>query len=175
MARKTPQNRNLLSPTGFQLLIARMPNVEFFVQDVTIPGVEAPDVSQPNPLVQIKHQADQLTFSQLSVTLSLDEDLKTWEELFKWKLGLAFPNSSQEHKDLVDKKTLPPDGIFSDMTIIVETNQHNANLVFTFKDAFPLSISQFTFTSRSDSIRPLEFTVNFSYTSFSFERLKHGQ
>lgn len=173
MARKTPNNRNLLSPNGFQLLIARLPNLEFFIQDIEIPGIESPEVSQPTPLVEIKHHADKLKFTPLRVFFSLDEDMKAWEELYKWKLGLAYPNSTQEHKDLKEGRTLPPDTLYSDLTIIIETNQHNPNLRFIFKDAFPTDITPFRFSSRSDTVKPLEFSATFSYTTFSFERIKN--
>jgi len=167
MARKTPKNKNFLSPNGFQLSIARMPNVEFFVQDVEIPGVEGPMVEQANPLVMIGHSPDQLTFENLNIIIALDEEMKSWEELFKWKLGLGFPNQSKEHKDLTES----PDGLVSDLSVVIETSHHNGNLVFTFKDAYPVRIGGFTFTSRNTDVPVLEFTATFNYTSFSFDKI----
>jgi len=172
MSPKTPKNVNFLSPNGFELVVQKLPHVEFFVQDVEIPGISAPDVEQPNPLVLIKHQADQLTFSPLSISLAHDEEMKCWEELFKWKLGIAFPNDSKEHRDLKQGKSLPPTGLYSDLSIIVATSHHNPNLVFNFKDAFPISLSSLTLTSKNSDVPTLNFTVSFSYTSFSFDRLR---
>lgn len=172
MSTKTPKNINFLSPNGFELVIQKLPHIEWFVQDVEIPGVDAPEVIQPNPLVPIKQQADQMNFSPLSISLAHDEEMKCWEELFKWKLGIAFPNESKEHADLKKGSTLPPNGLFSDLSIIVATSHHNPNLIFTFKDAFPISISSLSLTSKNTDVPTLNFTVSFSYTSFSFDRLK---
>jgi hypothetical protein len=172
MARKTPGNRNLLNPNGFQLLIARMPNVEFFVQDVEIPGLSTEEISQDSPLSIIKHPGDQMIFSPLNIVFALDEDLSSWEELYKWKVGLAFPEDSQQYKKLLDGIALPPDKIYSDLSIIIETNHHNPNLLYKFKDVFPVSISSFVLTARNSDVPPLEFSVSFSYTTFSFERIK---
>ena len=42
-------NQNMLSPVGFSFHIKKLPEFNFFVQNVTLPGVSFPVIEQPTP------------------------------------------------------------------------------------------------------------------------------
>jgi len=44
-----PSNINPLSPNGFQFSIAKLPDLTYFAQQVTIPGISLPAFEANNP------------------------------------------------------------------------------------------------------------------------------
>jgi hypothetical protein len=179
MSIKQPKNRNFLSPIGFSLAIQRTPHLEYFVQEATVPAVGSEPATEGTPFVNIPFQPDRMNFTPFVVNFILDEDMKTWEELFKWKTGINFPNDHKEYKDLVQGKnnpapsfrTTPPGDIYSDISLIVYTNKSNANFEFTFRDAYPITMGEIRFKVTENDIKYLTFDVSFEYLSYSFKRV----
>ena len=180
MSIKPPQNRNFLSPVGFELSIQRTPNVEYFVQEATVPGIGSEAASTGTPFVNIPFQPDRMNFTPLVIDIIADEDLKSWEELFLWKTGINFPNDHKEYKDLVEGKnnpapsfrSNPPGDIYSNISLIILTNKSNPNFEFVFRDAYPVSIGELRFRTKENDITYLTFDVSFDYLSYSFRRIK---
>ena len=77
----TPTNKNFLSPLNFRFQIKRAPHINFFIQQVNIPGIGVPEVQTPNPMVQIPYPGEHLTYDTLSITFAVDEDLHNYMEL----------------------------------------------------------------------------------------------
>ena len=57
-------------------------------------------------------------------------------------------------------------GLLSDGELIVMNNSGNENLIFKFKDLFPLSLSSISLNTTSTSIDPITATISFRYTNF---------
>ena len=49
-------NKNFLSPVEFQLVLNRLPNVEFFLQGANIPGYNSQGTELPTPFKIINEQ-----------------------------------------------------------------------------------------------------------------------
>jgi hypothetical protein len=179
MSIKQPSNRNFLSPVGFSLSIKRLPHVEYFVQEATIPAVGSEPATKGTPFVDIKFQPDRLNFNEFVINLILDEDMKCWEELFLWKTGITFPHEHKEYKDLVEGKNNPtpsfrnnpPGDIYSDISLIVYTNKSNPNFEYVFKDAYPITLGEVRLKSTENDINYLTFDVSFHYLTYSFNRI----
>ena len=72
------ENFNYLQPTSFKLTIDRRnyPNLEFFCQNVTHPGMLMSSVEMPYQKVAgVPFPGDKLTFNELSCNVILDENL----------------------------------------------------------------------------------------------------
>ena len=81
------ENFNYLQPTSFKLVIDRRnyPNLEFFCQNVTHPGMLMNSVEVPfRRVAGVPFPGDTLTFNELSTNIILDEDLTSYNEMFSW-------------------------------------------------------------------------------------------
>jgi len=177
------KNRNLLSPVGFQFVIDRLPNVEYFTQKITLPGIFSTPISSPNPNVKIKYQGDSLNFEEFSVEFKVDEDLQNWLEIKNWMFGYTFPEKQQQFSNLKQGLNLPANlksnllippkegFLYSDASIVILTNKHNANFRFDFKDAFPVALSNIPMDVTNTGIDHVTATATFSYTRFDVEKI----
>lgn len=164
-------NQNFLSPVGFRLTLRRAPNLEFFLSQVEIPTITLANVVQPNPLVNIHHPGDRLDFSDLSLTFRVDEDMQNYLEIYNWLMGLGFPETPTQYRQLVEKPATDEQGIMSDGSILVLTSNNNANVRFSFVDMFPTSLSSLNFNVSETDLNYLEASVVFRYRNFTIEKL----
>ena len=71
------QNFNYLQPTSFKLIIDRKnyPNLEFFCQGFTHPGMTMNSVEVPyQRITSVPFIGDKLTFNEMQANILLDED-----------------------------------------------------------------------------------------------------
>ena len=74
-------NFNYLQPTSFKLVIDRknFPNLEFFCQQVTHPGLIIPSAEIPVRRMQsIPFPGESLTINELSCDILLDENMESY-------------------------------------------------------------------------------------------------
>ena len=100
---------NYLSPASFTISIDRMPNVEFFAQAVSIPGISASPVELNTPLRTFYAQQDKLSYDDLSVQFILDENMTNYQEVLGWLEGLGFPEDTDQHKNYIADNNLESD------------------------------------------------------------------
>ena len=64
------------------------------------------------------------------------------------------------------------DTLKTDMNVILHTNKSNPNFNFTFKDAFPVTLSSLDLDASATSLEPILATASFAYTgSFSIDKI----
>ena len=156
-----PININFLSPVGFAFKIKKAPHLNYFIQSASIPGVSIAPIDVPNPFSKVPFVGSQLTYDTLSVTFKVDEDMKNYMEIYDWLIGMGFPKEFDQYQQIAVRPT--GEGIFSDLTLIVNTSAKNPNIEVTYYDAFPTSISALTFDTTSEDIAHITCTVEFKY------------
>ena len=161
----SPDNINNLSPVGYRFSIENLPNTNWFITAVNIPGISLGEVNQPTPFMQTQVPGNDLVFDPLNVTFLVDEDLQNWREVFDWMNGLGFPNEYAEYK------TQKADQIYSDATLTILNSHMNANYRIILKDLFPTNISEISFDSASSDITPVQATATFRYLTYSYEKV----
>lgn len=167
-----PTNRNFLSPVGYRFTLKRAPNVEFFVQRLTVPGLNLPTVERPTPFVKIPEPGDHLEFDTLTVTFKLNEDLDNYFEIYNWMIALGKPEKfSQYTFDPRQSYNNPTDTMKSDITVNILTSAMNGNLEVTCRDCFPISLSSIDFDSTVTDINYIEATVTFALRDFTVQRI----
>ena len=73
----TSINKSLLSKNNFRLLIDKVPNVEFFVKSVNIPGLTFTETVLAAGIgLDAFFPGDKIQFETLSVSFLVDEDLQ---------------------------------------------------------------------------------------------------
>lgn len=156
---------NYLSPIEFELSITRIPNVEFFVQRASIPGISMQGAIQPTRFNNVYHSPDNLQFGEFNITFIVDERMRNWAEIFNWMNGLSFP---RDHSEFIAQKE-DDNGLYSDVRLLVKNSGKNPNVRFVFRDAFPINMSDIQLdTTQNDVIHP-ECSVSFQYDTFEFE------
>jgi hypothetical protein len=163
---RQPTSPNFLSPFGFQFNILKAPAVNFFVQTAELPGISIGEIEVPNPFAKIKEPGTQLSFTDFNVTFKCDEKLQGYFEIYNWMRKLGFPDTFDEYAEL-STDAASTDGVFSDISLIILSNEKNPIYTATFKDAFPLTLGPLRFDTTQQSLDYLVVDTTFAYRSYS--------
>jgi hypothetical protein len=159
---------NYFSPLEFNISVKRLPNVEFFAQRVTIPGISSSPVIVPSPVNKFFETPDELQYNNLDLSFIIDENMKNYIEVFNWMTNITFPQSTDQFKRVKASK----DGLVSDISITVLNSHKNPNVKINFKDCFPISLSEINMdTTNQDVVYP-EASVTFQYNWFEIVSLR---
>ena len=158
---------NYFTPLEFLVTIKRLPNIEFYTQRATIPGISASPVQLGTPFNKIYETPDELTYNNFDFSFIIDENMNNFLEVFNWMTGLTSPKDFSQFKNLKESR----DGLISDVTIVVLNSSKNSSIKIEFKNCFPISLSEVVLdTTQSDIIYP-EATVTFQYDYYEISRV----
>jgi hypothetical protein len=87
------QNRNFLSPVGFNFTLAKDPKVSFFCNSARIPEITLSLIQQPNYLKDIDVPGGKIQYGDLSLRFLVDEDMVNYMLIHNWLTGLGFPEN----------------------------------------------------------------------------------
>ncbi len=163
---ETPDNINMLSPLVWKFQLHRAPTLNYFVQNINLPGVHLPPVAEHNPFVQIPHPGDHLQFDDLMINFKVDEDFANWLEIFNWMKALGYPNNFEERAALEDPTLQLGHGVRSDISLIVLNSQRVPSFDIVFRDAFPISLSSAIFDVTQASVKYIDAAATFTYISY---------
>ena len=145
---------NFLSPTGFDLVIEKIPKVCNTIQSVSIPGINLGSASAPTPFVK-QNIAGNIQYSNLDITFKITEDLENYKEIINWMNELGKPESFNQYKRQKH-----------DAIVIIQSNNKKKNVSMRFVDIYPTGISPLNFMTTVTEIEYLTCTVSFTYTNF---------
>lgn len=164
---RNPTNVNLLHGNKFQLNFSRVPNIQYFCQSVSLPGISLSEIVRNTPFVDIYSPGEKAIYDVLNVTFMVDEKLESWFEIHDWIRGMTFPEKYEEYANL---KQLSPfaDKVFpqfSEAKITVLTSSNNPSYTIKFIDCFPISLSSIVFSAGDtpENIVTADATFRFSY------------
>lgn len=159
--RRAPDTKDFLSPINFHFSLTRAPGLVFFVQKASIPGISLNQIDVPTPFVPLPFPGGKLSYSGLVITYKVDEHMQSYLEIHNWMKGLGHPTSFGQYADLVDGE-----GVFSDATLVVLSNQRRPTFNVTFKNIFPVLLSGIDFDVTQQSLDYVTTTVQFTYESY---------
>jgi len=174
---KQIQNRNFLSPTGFEFILNRSPKVAFFSNSANIPGLNLGVAIQPSYLKDIDTPGDKIQFEDFTLRFIVDEDLTNYMEIHNWISGLGYPESLSEIYDLQKEKSYSnifdnnKMNIYSDGTLIVLGSSFNPNFKIKFSDLWPYSLTTLNFDATDTDIQYFTAEVTFKYTIYNITDL----
>jgi hypothetical protein len=160
-------NKNMLSPVGFSFHIKKLPEINFFVQSVDIPGVNLGYAEMPNPFKKLPIYGDHWEYGDLVLNFKINEDLGNYIEIYNWLRGLAFPDEYPQFARLKEKD-ITGDGLESDGYCMIMSSAMNPVMKIDFEDLFPVDLSGFTMDSRYTDIAYVEATATFKFKKYSF-------
>ena len=160
-------NTNFLSPVEFQLVLNRLPNVEFFIQGANIPGISSSGTERPSPFKTINEPGDKIAYDDFNVTVICDEDMVAFREVSDWLVALTYPDDFEQYASL----TPTPDGAGkkSDGSLVVLNSNKNANVKINFTDLFPVSVSGLQLNTVESDLTPPTFEITFKYSNYTIE------
>ena len=164
-------NKNMLSPLGFSFSIQRLPNMNFFVQSVTLPGISALTTDVPSPLKNVPLPGDKIEYSELEVTFKIDEDMNNYIEVFNWIRALGFPDSHDQYKTLEDQPSYTGGGIYSDATLTILSSAMNPNIRIDITELFPVTLTPIEMSAIQSDVDYLEATASFRFLGYTFNKL----
>lgn len=168
-----PTNYNFLSPLGYKFILSRAPNIEYFVQEVTLPGLNLGIAVQPSPFITIPQPGDRLEYEQMQVTFRVNEDLDNYLEIFNWMIALGAPENFQQYtlKAPLESTNQQKDTITSDISLSILSSAMNSNIEFKMKDCFPVNLSNITMSSAGSDIDYVVATATFALRNFTITQL----
>ena len=154
---------NLLKSNSYQFSIERIPETIFRITSVNLPEISVPAPSAPSGASTQYFPGSTSEFSQLTITFLVDENLKNYEEIFRWITQQRFAVGSEfTPKDSRETR------LTSDATLLTLTNTNNPNRVIKFFDLFPTSLGQLNFSTQQPDPIPVECSAQFYYSRFVF-------
>lgn len=150
----TPENINFIDPTSYKLVVDRIPNTEFFCRGVSIPTVSVTEATANYKYSNIPMLADKLSFDSLTVSIMIDEDMKTYEEVYDWIKECTLEATNIE-------------SVMSDISVVVTNNKNNKAKTFNFNNAFPISIGSLEFNSSETAPTYLTAEITFRFSNMT--------
>lgn len=157
-----PTNANFLSPIEFKLILDKLPNVEFFVQSVNIPGISSGATERPTPFKSLFEPGDKLSYDDFNISVACDEDMVAYREISDWLISITKPESYDQYKVAASTKT----GLKTDGTLVILNSNKNGNVKIKFKDLFPVSVGSMQLNTTGTDVTPPTFEITFKYTSY---------
>ena len=160
----TPVNKSFLSNNKFDFVLKRIPNFTYLVQSVNLPGLTLQSSSINTPFSAVSIPGNQITFSSLSLTFLVDEDMQSWLELYNWIVQLGNPKGYNKVGTLTGK----PGSVTSttsDATLLIKTNANNSNFKIDFYGVYPTDLGDMQF-SAVENQEFITSTATFNYTYY---------
>jgi hypothetical protein len=170
-----PANTNFLSQFGYRLLITRLPEIEYFLQRVNIPGLNIGPANRATPFASPVPYPGDITFNDLTFSFKVDESMDDYFSIFDWMIRLGFPENFAQYKELATRNRFPANfeegEVTSDISLLLLDNKQNPKFKFNFISCWPTNMSDLIFNSTDTTINYITAEVTMKYTLYTFERL----
>ena len=166
---RSPTNPNFLQPNKFQLNFSRLPNLQYFCQTVTIPGIATSEIPQNNPFVELYKPGEKPVYDVLNVTFYVDENMTAWKEVHDWIRALTFPYSYEEYQNLATLNKISgaqPMPQYSDAQLTLLSSSNQPVVKFKFYDVFPIAVSSFVMSSTDTPEQVITADATFRYSLY---------
>ena len=168
-------NRNFLSPIGFNFILSKVPKVNFFCNSARIPELTLGTAIQPSYLKDIDVPGDKLQYGDLSLRFLVDEELENYMAIHNWLTGLGFPETPQQYKDESTVTNQNSNRIgerdinetFSNGSLSILNSNYRTSAVVKFFDLFPVSLTSLDFEATDTDINYFTAEVLFKYTVYN--------
>lgn len=173
---RNPSNPNMYQPNKFQLNFSRVPNIQYFCQMITLPGISTSEIPVNNPFVELYSPGEKAIYDVLNITFLVDMELKAWLEIHDWLRALTFPYEYEEYQNLgqlnrftsAAKSKLPQ---FSDGSVTLLSASNKPYFKFNFVDLFPIALSGFTVSATDSPETVITADATFRFTYYDVEKL----
>jgi hypothetical protein len=167
-----PSNINPLSPNGFNFTIQKIPSVNFFCQQVNLPGLTFGDPSFATPFASVPIPGDHITYDNLSVNFLVDENMENYRAIWNWIVALGFPQSYDQYITFINASQ--PSVLnelaknYSDGMLEILGSSNTAVATIEFVDMFPVALDTILFQSTNQDVPYIVGQATFRYSYYKF-------
>jgi hypothetical protein len=171
---RNPTNTNLLHPNKFSLTFQRLPEMQYFCQGISIPGISIGEAPRNTPFVDLYSPGEKAIYDILNVTFFVDEELRSWLGVHDWLRALSFPENFEEYLKLgkqtkfIANNRTPQ---FSDATLTLYSSSYKPYYRFLLYDCFPISLSSFVMSASDSPDNPITADASFRFAYYNVEKL----
>jgi hypothetical protein len=162
------ENRNFLSSVGFKFNLAKYPKVDFFSNSARIPELSLGLATQPSYLKDIDIPGEKLTYGDFNLRFLVDENMENYMAVYEWLVGLGFPETTKQFKDLTtdsaDQRDLKE--AFCDGTLRILNSNYREVAKVKFQDLFPVSLTSLDFDATTTDVEYFTAEASFKYTLY---------
>ena len=162
-----PTNSSFLQSTKYTFIIPNLPFARYFCQSINLPGVASNEIEVPTPFSNTYRHPTKMSFEPFSISFLIDEDIKVWEETYKWIVSLTRPESYNQYIKNKDKDASP----YQDGVLTINTNANIPNIRVKFKNVFPVSLSGIQFGTMNSADTTSTADLTFRYDLFEIQRI----
>ena len=153
------ENRNYLSPIGFQLQLDIFPGVAFMCQTANLPGLEMPTTNVPTrfreyPVVP----GGGVNYDDLVVTFMIDEDLINYKSIHNWIRDNGNADQMETGQDYP---------AYSNAQLLVLSSNFNANHIVDYVSVFPYSLTPVPFNASEQGGEYFVATAAFKFQDYT--------
>jgi hypothetical protein len=146
-----------------------------FVQAINVPDIIFGNVGIITPFVKLPIPGDQLQFGELNISFRVDEDMRSYTEIYDWLIALGYPDNFDQFKTVAptrDPLASPSSlGTYSDATLTILSSSMNPIIEVTFFDMFPINLTGLAFDTKMMDVEYIECTASMVYKRFAVTRL----
>ena len=179
---RQPDNLDLARPTQFRFSILKIPNTEYFIQEVNLPGIAfSGDAVLNTRFTSLNMMGDTVNYEPLEISFSVQENLSNWREIHDWMVGIGFPENSEQFSQAISdasatrtsipSRTANVSTLQSDATLMIMTNKNNPTVKVNFKNVYPTSLSGVSFDTKDTDAQNLTATMTMNYDYYNLEVL----
>ena len=188
---RAPSKLDYASPIQFRFKCGKLPEVEFACQTANIPGISLGETDFKTPLKDISIPGDKVSYGSLDISFLVDENLNNYKELHDWIIGIGFPQSHDQFKNLqaagsdrFPKSTagatvpgvsnpspLAEGGIYSDATLIVLNSKNIAKTEIRFQNVYPTSLGGLSYDVKLSDVDYLQVAASFAYMGYEIVQI----
>ena len=173
---RNPSNPNMLQGNKFQLNFSRAPNLQYFSQTITLPGLSTSEIPVNNPFVELYAPGEKAIYDTLNITFLVDAEMTGWLEVHDWLRALTFPTEYEEYRNLglLNKFTTASNSKtpqYADGSITILSASNKPYFKFNFFDLFPISIGGFMLSSTDTPETIITSDATFRFTYYNVEKL----
>ena len=173
---RNPSNPNMLQPNKFTLNLSRTPNLQYFCQTVTLPGISTSEIPVQNPFVELYAPGEKAIYDTLNVTFLVDAEMTAWLEIHDWLRALTFPTEYEEYRNLsqLNRYTTAANSKtpqYTDGAITILSSANKPYFKINFVDLFPISLGGFVMSATDTPETIITSDATFRFTLFNVEKM----
>ena len=166
----------MLQPNKFTLNLSRAPNLQYFCQTVTLPGLSTSEIPVQNPFVELYAPGEKAIYDTLNVTFLVDAEMTAWLEIHDWLRAMTFPTDYEEYRNLglLNKFTTASNSKspqYTDGAVTILSAANKPYFRINFIDMFPISLGGFMMSATDTPETIITSDATFRFTYFNVEKL----
>ena len=173
---RNPTNPNSLQPNKFTLNFSRAPNLQYFCQTISLPGISTSEIPVQNPFVELYAPGEKTVYDVLNITFIVDAEMLSWLEVHDWIRAMTFPTEYEEYQSLgkltqFNSALVTATPQYADGSVTILSASNKPYYRFNFKDLFPISLSGFVVSSTDTPDTIITADATFRFTYYNVEKL----